>query len=92
MLKLALLIVKVPTSLRLGLPKMAAMSGLMSPVTNASIDCGERGADDDGDGEVEDVASHDEVAESLEHGAYLRVVPPIDVRHDPSDACRKRCS
>ena len=30
-------------------------------------DRGERGTDDDGDGEVDDVASHDEVLEFLEH-------------------------
>ena len=34
-------------------------------------DGGERGADDDGDGEVHDVATQNEVAESLEHERLL---------------------
>ena len=38
------------------------------PVTSAVDDRGERGADDDGDGQVDDVAAEDELLETLQHG------------------------
>ena len=44
----------------------------MKSVANAVDDGAERGADDDRDREVDDVAAHEEVAEALEHGADYR--------------------
>ena len=52
--------------LKSGLPKSAAMIGV-SQVLDEGVDHGrERRADDHGDGEVDDVAAQDELAELLE--------------------------
>ena len=47
-----------------GLPKMAAMSGVMSRRRSDVIDGAERGADDDRHREIDDVAPQDEIAGS----------------------------
>ena len=51
-----------------GLPPIAAISGVTKSATNAVDDRSERGADDHRDGEVDDVAAQDELAELLQHG------------------------
>ena len=81
MLKTASLIVNLPTLSRLGLPKMAAMSGLTIALDERRDHGGERGADDDSDREVDDVAAHDEVLETLEHGRVSQIADgPVRAR------------
>ena len=60
-------------ALKSGLPKIAAISGVKMSATSDATTRAERGADDDGDGQVDDVAAQDELAELLDHAA--RFVP-----------------
>ena len=61
------------------------IGGMMRSLTTEVDDLAERGADDDADGEVDDVAAGGKVAEFLEHGypfverdAGLFQADPID--------------
>ena len=54
-----------------GSPTIAAISGVTRSVDERLHDRAERRADDDGDGEVDDVAAQDELAELLEHGRVV---------------------
>ena len=67
-----------------GLPNSAAMSGVKMSATNEFTTCGERGADDDGDRQIDDVAPEDELLElgddallALGHGC----TPVVDEPH-----------
>ncbi len=58
-----------------GLPKMAAMSGVIRSADEGRHQRAEGGADDDRDRQVDDVAPQDELLEAFEHGAPSSVEP-----------------
>ena len=53
------------------LPRMSPSGGISTSLTRELDDLAERAADDDADGEVDDVASRDELAKSLSMGAKV---------------------
>ena len=63
---------------------MAPMIGMKMSPTMRIDDPAEGGADDDADGEIDDIAAHGEFLEFLEHGRLLSVV----ARSGPMDRLR----
>jgi hypothetical protein len=54
------------------------MSGFLQDRGERRDDGREGAADDEGHGDLHEVAAHDEVLETLEHGSLLRDVPTDD--------------
>ena len=63
-----------------GCPPIAPIAGVMTSLTREVDDGAERGADDDGHREIEDVVPHDEILEALQHDCLL------PFREDPEAA------
>ena len=59
-------------------PRKTPTSGRMRPAEMAPMSAATRGADDDGDREVDEVAPECELPESLEHGGFLSSCRRLD--------------